>query len=81
MQAKLNNKGVSLTPEEAASINTRFEQYNMFTVKGRGKDESDILLKFKVPSHAVNAFNLHIEIGCLVGKHANGSNDKIAERI
>ena len=81
MPILLNNLGVRLTKEQEVSINTKYEQYLFFTVKGYGEDDSKIEIKLKQPSHAINMFNTHLKTGSVVGKHISRSNDKIVERL
>ncbi len=77
----LNNPGVRLTKEQEAFVNTKYEQYLFFTVKGFAECGSYLNIKFKKAHHAINAFNTSLATGFIVGKHTSGSNDKIAERI
>jgi hypothetical protein len=81
MRINLNNPGTSLTKQEAASINTKYEQYLFFTVEGYGEDDSKIKIKLKQASHAINLFNTHLKTGSVVGKHISRSNDTIVERL
>lgn len=69
-----------LTPEQEKEINTKYEQYRQFKVSGIGFDNGDIKLLFKKASHAINAFNMSVKIGCVTGKHFSGQTKLIKER-
>lgn len=46
-----------MTKEDAQNLDTKYLLYEYFIVKGRGKDESKINLKFKKASQAFLCFD------------------------
>lgn len=49
-----------MTKEEAQAIDSKHKLYEFFVVKGRGKDESKINLKFKKASQAFSCYENNV---------------------
>jgi len=69
-----------LTKEEEEKLDVKYEQYKKFTVIGIGNDNDDIKLVFKKASQAVNCLSQHVKVGCVKGKHWDGSSKLISEK-